>query len=194
MRDANVTTNFQDVRAFQVKFGLPHFGDGRSPTPLDHDLMKFRGKFLLEELAEFFAASGYIAVATRLHGVIEYLDRMPVPYPVNTDLESAADALADLNYVSLGTAHFMAIPFDGVWSEVQRANMTKVRASNSKDPRSKRGHAADVVKPPGFRPPDHRRALECARVAAEEACRGHVASEADARVCGRCGVNILSLT
>jgi hypothetical protein len=71
--------------------------------------------------------------------------------------------------------------------------MTKVRASGADDPLSKRQHAADVVKPPGFRKPDHRPALSRAILDAESRCEGHVAAWHDGRVCGRCGTHVNSL-
>jgi dCMP deaminase len=126
---------FKDVGAFHAKFKLAHYGDGAAPSLLDHDVLQFRFKFMEEELLEFEEAS------------------------IDKDLNKAADALADLVYVALGTAHLMGLPFGAVWREVQRANMTKVRASGANDPLSTRNHALDVVKPPGFMAPDHTSSL-----------------------------------
>lgn len=130
---------FEDVGKFHKKFDLPRLGDGRSPTLLEEDDLEFRVKFMQEELNEF----------VRDHAA--------------NDLEGSADALADLVYVALGTAHLMGLPLDEVWRAVQRANMTKVRAESADDPLSTRKHRLDVVKPPGFVPPDHHWALERAR-------------------------------
>lgn len=127
-------TYFDDVGTFHAKFGLPTSQTAK-PAILDDDVRTFRIKFMMEELNEFVVAS------------------------MKDDLAAAADALADLVYVALGTAHLMGLPFDEIWAEVQRVNMTKVRVSGANDPRSKRGHALDVVKGPGFVPPDHVRAL-----------------------------------
>lgn len=128
-----------DVRAFHAKFNLPYHGDARPPELLSRDVLEFRLKFLLEEVSEFSSAHA------------------------RGDLAAAADAIADLIYVASGTAHLMALPLEAVWDEVQRANMTKVRASGAADPLSKRGHALDVVKPLGFVPPDHTPVIEAAR-------------------------------
>ena len=133
---------FDDVGNFHRKFGLPHYGDGTAPGLPDPDVALFRGKFLQEELDEFKDAVSA------------------------GNLLDAADALADLVYVALGTAHMMELPFEEIWTEVQRANMTKVRASGSADPLSKRSHRMDVVKPPGFIPPDHGPAIAAARLRA----------------------------
>lgn len=114
---------------FHRRFGLPAAGDG-PPTLLTDDVWAFRKKFLLEELDE----------ACEAHDA--------------GDLAGFLDALVDLVYVALGTAHLGRLPFDEAFAEVQRANLSKVRAAGADDPRSKRGHALDVVKPPGFVPPD----------------------------------------
>lgn len=124
-------TLFDDVGAFHAHFGLPHYSDGRgAPALMDHETLAFREKFMAEELQEFRVACE------------------------ENDLARAADALVDLCYVALGTAHMMRVPFDACWVEVQRANMTKVRSTGDDDPRSTRNSRLDVVKPPGFIPPD----------------------------------------
>lgn len=135
-------TMFEMVRGFHEKFGLPtaaHPGKSRHWSPprmVDHDTFLFRLQFLQEELNELL--KDYRA----------------------GDLPGVADALADLVYVALGTAHMFGIPLDHVFQEVQRANMQKERASGSGDARSKRGSALDVVKPAGWTPPNVRGVLE----------------------------------
>lgn len=62
------------------------------------------------------------------------------------------DALVDLVYVALGTAALHGFPFDEAWARVHAANMKKMRAASAKD--SKRNDPYDVVKPPGWVPPD----------------------------------------
>lgn len=128
---------FDDVRSFHRRFDLPHHPH-TEPGILAEDVFEFRLKFLKEELLEFEEAhrEGHVV--------------------------NAADAIADLVYVALGTAHLMGLPFDAIWSEVQRANMAKVRATGADDARSKRGHGLDVVKPEGWRPPDHNPAVRAA--------------------------------
>lgn len=126
-------SNFQDVGDFHVKFNLPAV-EGywlAKPTGLENDeaLMAFRTKFLDEELDEFKKG--------RDEG----------------DVAQMADALIDLVYVALGTAHFLGLPWDSLWEDVQRANMTKVRAAADGSD-SKRGSAFDVVKPPGWQGPN----------------------------------------
>lgn len=133
VRDALIRSNlFEDVRQFHAKFGLTTYQwhAGQKPQMLDGPTSDFRIKFMQEELNEFGDAL------------------------VEGDMAKAADALADLVYVALGTAHMMRVPFDAIWAEVQRANMAKVRATGADDPLSIRKNSLDVVKPPGWQPPD----------------------------------------
>jgi predicted HAD superfamily Cof-like phosphohydrolase len=123
---------FYDVLAFQYKFGvLPQKGVPHFPSD---DVIEFRKKFLQEELDEFKTACA------------------------EGNMEKAIDALLDLSYVINGTALLFGITpecWNECWDEVQRANMTKVRANSAADSRSKRGHSLDVVKPEGWRGPNH---------------------------------------
>lgn len=64
------------------------------------------------------------------------------------DMVKAADALADLVYVALGTAHQMGLPFDEIWAAVHKANMQKMRGIG------KRGMVYDAVKPPEWVGPE----------------------------------------
>lgn len=124
-------TMYDIVGEFHRKFGLPVAGgESAEPGLPGYDVFLFRYRFLQEEMNELLRA---------------YHEQ---------DLTGVADALADLTYVALGTAHFCGLPFNEVFAEVQRANMQKERASGSFDNRSKRGHALDVVKPEGWQPPD----------------------------------------
>lgn len=117
---------YEDVLAFHRKFDLP---TPETPQLLDSRTFAYRADFLIEEVAEFAAA----------HNA--------------GDLSGAADALVDIAYVALGTAIMMGLPWRDLWNEVQRANMLKVRGkSDGSD--SKRGSPLDVVKPPGWTPPD----------------------------------------
>lgn len=135
---------FGDVGNFHKKFGLPFHGEMQegddwnqvAPHLLDLSDNEFREKFMQEELDEY-------KLAVR-----------------EGDLPKAADALCDLTYVALGTAHLMHVPFLRCWFEVQRANMAKERATSAEDDRSKRKHSLDVVKPAGWTPPDIEGALK----------------------------------
>lgn len=153
---------FDDVGAFHDRFDLPHAHDdeGLPPAPLAPDVLSYRIAFMIEELAEFCASQGASDTASRLREVEALIKEMAPEVAEEgvvpaRGLADGADALADLVYVALGTAHLMRLPFDAVWAEVQRANMAKERATGADDPRSKRRHSLDVVKPPGWKAPDH---------------------------------------
>ena len=68
---------------------------------------------------------------------------------VEGDAVQVADGLADLLYVTIGTALAFGIPLEGVWSAVQQANMAKF--PGGKIVRDEQGK---VVKPEGWTPPD----------------------------------------
>lgn len=118
--------SIEDVKEFHNKFGVPQ---PDKPHFLNEEAFSFRMKFMNEELKEFHDA---------------HLDG---------DMHGAADALVDLVYVVYGTALMMGIPWQSLWNEVQRANMAKRRAQSAEE--SKRGSSLDVIKPPGWTPPDH---------------------------------------
>lgn len=113
------------VNAFHLKFGVPMSDIPELPSPEVYD---FRHKFLQEELNEF--REGY----------------------EEKNLHKMADALIDLVYVAQGTALMMGLPWSALWGEVQRANMSKVRATHADQ--SKRKSTLDVVKPAGWKAPD----------------------------------------
>ena len=120
----------QDVREFSEKFDLPL---PKTPTLMDSPTAQFRINRMLEEVKEFEAAH------------------------LGHDLHDAADALIDLAYIVHGTALMMGLPWEELWYEVHAANMRKVRAARKED--SKHGTTLDIVKPEGWKAPDHTHAL-----------------------------------
>lgn len=149
-------TNFEDVGEFHHKFGLAsvtHDSPGVEPKEVDPMLLEFRIKFLLEEFIEFVQGAGYyIGVSDRTNWMIQ---RQP---HIERDHAQMFDALIDLVYVALGTAHLFGYPWQYGWNEVQRANMTKERATE--ETASERGGTFDVIKPEGWTPPDIREVLQ----------------------------------
>lgn len=137
-----------DIREFHEKFDLSYVGP---PRALPEAIREFRLKFLKEERSEYAAA-------------VKDLKQLQDLGPGATDgdqgqrltaqlLEEQLDALVDLVYVAVGTAYLQGFDFDEAWRRVHAANMRKTRAApDGAD--SLRGNAADVVKPPGWRPPD----------------------------------------
>lgn len=124
-------TNFTDVGEFHRKFNLPVSTEGEV-RELPPELLSFRLKFLKEELREFELA-------------------MPT-WTTEADHAQMFDALIDLVYVAMGTAHLLGYPWERGWELVQAANMKKIRAKKASE--SKRDSSWDVVKPPGWQPPD----------------------------------------
>ena len=110
-----------DIFEFHEKFGIAYYGPPRELPP---DLFEFRVKFMSEEVEEY-AEAAYEGNKAKMF-----------------------DALVDLIYVALGTAHLHGFQFDEAWSRVHAANMTKVKGP------SERSALYDVIKPPGFVPPD----------------------------------------
>lgn len=138
-----------DVADFHRKYGLEYAGQ---PRALLGELGEFRKKFLEEELREYkkdmYRASYYVGLWEAQRGV----DKAP-PFLVASHLEGMLDALVDLVYVAVGTAHLHGFDFAEAWRRVHSANMMKVRAERASD--SKRGTTFDVVKPPGWVAPSH---------------------------------------
>lgn len=121
---ASPQSMFGDVGEFHRKFALPVAGENVGPHQIEPEDFERRLTFIDEELREL--TLGYIA----------------------GDLARQADAICDLAYVVLGTGHFMGLPIDEAWAEVQRSNMAK-----SRDP-ADGGHKLGIHKPAGWTPPD----------------------------------------
>jgi predicted HAD superfamily Cof-like phosphohydrolase len=136
--------NWVDVGKFHRKFGLDCAQQGIGPRELPKEMIEFRLKFLIEELEELASAYGY-----RLN---INLERLAGAWLGHKDIAKVADSLIDLVYVALGTAHLEGLPWQDLWDEVQRANMSKERAQRAEQ--SARGSSFDVIKPAGWRAPD----------------------------------------
>lgn len=110
-------SQFDDIKDFHDKFGL-----SAEPVPhtLDPEEQQFRIKCLYEELQEYERA------------VTDF------------DLPEQLDALIDLVYFAMGTAHRCGFPWNHGWQRVQEANMTKVMGPNG----------VEIVKPVGWQAPD----------------------------------------
>jgi len=116
---------YQQVKEFRQKMALPI---GKQPQLLTPEQTSYFARFIMEELSEY------------LRGVEE------------GSIVDAADALADLVYVTLGMAHAMGLPFETLFNIVHEANMQKEPASDRI--RSLRGQQYDVVKPVGWENPE----------------------------------------
>lgn len=118
-----------DVKAFALKFG--HLVS-EHPGHLTKRKLRERLACMREELDEFEKA-----IETQ-------------------DLAEQADALIDLIYFAKGTSLMLGLGacWTELWTEVQRANMAKVRGM------TKRGHLVDCTKPEGWIPPQLTSILE----------------------------------
>lgn len=139
----NVGTNFmEDILEFHTRFDLVHQGPVRH---LEGELGDFRENFMQEELDEYKRSRELVAFLKEKDGI--------EPGEYRWQLEQQLDALVDLVYVALGTAHMQGFNFAEAWRRVHEANMKKIRATNSGE--SKRGTTFDVIKPPNWQPPRH---------------------------------------
>ena len=121
----------KDIDQFHKKFGFEK--NEKVGIPDNNELVNFRTSFLMEELAEYTQAI------------------------TKKDAAGALDALVDIVYIALGTAWLFNLPFEKAWNEVQKANMSKIRAKSKS---KKRGTSFDVIKPKGWEAPNIERIVE----------------------------------
>ncbi len=140
----------QDIVDFHRKFDQEYTG---LPRCLPEDLGVFRGKFLQEELSEYNWHRQHAEHEGSFRDDPEYSD--PAAYAFR--LEHMLDALVDLVYVALGTAHLHGFNFREAWRRVQRANMSKVRKDRADADAIDSGRAPkyDIVKPKEWVAPSH---------------------------------------
>lgn len=126
-----MTDILKDIDNFHKKYGFEK--NEKIDIPSNSELINFRTAFLMEELAEYTNAI------------------------TKKDAAGALDALVDIVYIALGTAWLFNLPFEKAWNEVQKANMSKIRA---KDKTGKRGTKFDVVKPKDWKVPNIEKIIE----------------------------------
>jgi len=126
-----MTDILKDIDNFHKKYGFEK--NEKIDIPSNSELINFRTAFLMEELAEYTNAI------------------------TKKDAAGALDALVDIVYIALGTAWLFNLPFEKAWTEVQKANMSKIRA---KDKTGKRGTKFDVVKPKDWKAPNIEKIIE----------------------------------
>jgi predicted HAD superfamily Cof-like phosphohydrolase len=153
-------SHLRDVCKFHGKFRIGYEGP---PRLLDPELKMFRLKFQAEELAELARELG-------VRVTIEFVDELDVTKLPEDEQKKrragALDALVDMEYVQLGTAHLMGfagqlrsamgggvVRYEEAWDRVHDKNMEKERGqSRARDFSDDRW---DVMKPEGWTPPDH---------------------------------------
>lgn len=125
----NDRSMYDDVADFHTKFNIPIAGSEPARIP-DYTIVEYRTKFLHEEMKEFEDACA------------------------RGSLVDAFDALMDLAWVAMGTAHYFRLPWDQGWRELVRANNDRVLVTPENCPPEKKYRKDMVMKPPGWRPPD----------------------------------------
>ena len=120
-----------DVREFHERFGVPV---ETVPTVPSVERRELRMRLIAEEFNELKDAFGF----RDMGGGEKWLS--------DCDLPETADAIADLIYVLIGTAHEFGIPLDDVWNAVQVSNMSKLGGATRPD--------GKILKPEGWKAPD----------------------------------------
>lgn len=162
-------SNFDDVVAFQKKFGLP-VAEFPRLLPGAHEAVQALSAWSLLKGAEdellglraFYQDDQFYG---RIQMMVEELREM-VDHARNGDMAGVFDSLIDLVYFAHGTAAMMGLPWQLGWDEVQNANMAKIRVQSHEE--SIRKNKLDVVKPAGWQPPDLHRILFAAQRASFE--------------------------
>ena len=121
-----VLTNYEQVKEFHEAFDIE-----LDVWPYGKGLRDLRGKLIEEEFNEV-------------------MDELFDPEPSR---ERIAKELADLLYVTYGTAASLGIPIDAVFREVHKSNMSKLGT----DGKPVRRNDGKVMKGPNYKAPDLRR-------------------------------------
>jgi predicted HAD superfamily Cof-like phosphohydrolase len=147
-------TSYEMVKEFHQKFGHPV-----ETTPLTPSvkIMKFRARFLLEEVSEHILALGarkgrnqHLARSVELLELAANQIALAQDYEFDdVDMIEVADSLGDLDYIVNGAALVYGIPLPAVVAEIHASNMTKL----GKDGKPIHNEEGKVVKGPGYRPP-----------------------------------------
>jgi hypothetical protein len=131
----------------------------KTSTDLYQDVTAFCRRFKLQPTRTLFRLSPK-KMTVRLKHLSEELNELRHGVATGDDAE-VIDALVDLVYVALGTAHLCGFPFMKVWDAVHTANMKKARVKKASE--SKRGSTFDVGKPADWKKPDVAKILRRAR-------------------------------
>jgi len=147
------------------------------PTEPDGHTAILRVRLILEELLEFANAVG-----VRLGLVGEDDDTGPLKFSDFTfdptlpcDLVKAADGLADLSVVVVGSMVALGIKDEALLEEVDRNNLSKFGPGGRKDPNS-----GKWLKPPNHQPPDIAAVLQ-----AQGWCSSSAEGGANANACDK---------
>ena len=118
----------KDINKMQSKYGVHNWME-KATDEQKNEYLKFRAKFLEEELTE-------------LNNAIYYVDN-----------EEVVDALIDLCVVAIGTLDAFKVDSHKAWKEVLKANMKK--EVGVKEGRPNPLGLPDLKKPKDWEPPSH---------------------------------------
>ena len=118
----------KDINKMQSKYGVHNWME-KATDEQKNEYLKFRAKFLEEELTE-------------LNNAIYYVDS-----------EEVVDALIDLCVVAIGTLDAFKVDSHKAWKEVLKANMKK--EVGVKEGRPNPLGLPDLKKPKDWEPPSH---------------------------------------
>lgn len=124
------------VRDFMMAAGQ---AGPQTPHVPDFHVMQLRYNLMHEELQEFVLAANRSVIAGHLYSEADVL-------------EQVADALADLMYVTIGTAVAFGIDIQSVWETVHESNMSKFIDGHRRDD-------GKWMKGPSWRPPHIREVI-----------------------------------
>jgi len=149
----------RNVLDFHEKFDIRRGNSNEVSQKLTENEIRFRVGFLMEELSETMKAMGF---PDDSESVQTYIASITIDADKYDELE-IIDGLLDLIYVAFGTLDLMHLSETQIRDhqlEIQRANMSKERSADANDPRSKRKNSLDIVKPEGWKGPDHGAIME----------------------------------
>lgn len=126
----------REVREFHTAFDLPILDEPRIPKL---KRVALRAALIEEEFKEVMAELAFIKSRPRVEQWKSAAD-------VYAAIARLAKELADLRYVVEGSALEFGIPFDAVYSEVHRSNMSKL----GRDGKPVRRHDGKVLKGPDY--------------------------------------------
>lgn len=115
-----MSSNFDKLKDFHRVFDNGY----KDPNIENKERILLRGKLMLEELQEVLDELGLHIVLDQHYNPIVQFDVYKQDKPI--DKTKVAKELADLLYVTYGSAETMDIPMDEVFAEVHRSNMSKM--------------------------------------------------------------------
>jgi len=121
--------------------GLPPRPSSMMPLHVPDAIWTRAWRYVPRELTEEEEAEVHAALLEPAHRY-----HMAASNPVL--VETCRESLHEIAFRAIAVARLQGFPFDEAWTRVHAANMKKQRGEG------KRGGSYDVVKPPGWTPPD----------------------------------------